>query len=113
MRPAKSGGLTMLAARLERPGAVGTRPLTIERIARPEPGPGELLIRVTACGVCRTDLQLVEGDLPAKRLPIVPGHQAVGVVVALGEGVHGWKPGDRAGVAWLAGACGTCPRCKT
>lgn len=85
----------------------------MERVAPPEPGPGELLMRVTACGVCRTDLQLVEGDLPAKRLPIVPGHQAVGVVVSLGEGVHGWKPGDRAGVAWLAGACGTCPRCKT
>jgi propanol-preferring alcohol dehydrogenase len=79
---------------------------------RPVPGPGELLIRVAACAVCRTDLQLCQGDLPAKRLPIVPGHQLVGRVEAIGEGVQGWRPGDRAGVAWLGGADGTCRRCR-
>jgi propanol-preferring alcohol dehydrogenase len=101
----------MLAARLHRPGPIAGGPLVLEHVEPPRPGPGELLIRVTACGVCRTDLQLVEGDLPAKRLPIIPGHQAVGVVAGIGDGVTGWKPGDRAGVAWLAGACGTCARC--
>jgi propanol-preferring alcohol dehydrogenase len=62
--------------------------------------------------VCRTDLQLAEGDLAARRLPVVPGHQAVGVVEAVGEGVTGWQRGDRAGVAWLAGSCGACSRCR-
>jgi propanol-preferring alcohol dehydrogenase len=76
------------------------------------PGPGEIAIEVSACGVCRTDLQLVEGDLAARRLPIVPGHQVVGLVAALGEGVTRWHVGDRVGVAWLAGACGVCGRCR-
>jgi propanol-preferring alcohol dehydrogenase len=77
----------------------------------PEPAAGELLLRVAACGVCRTDLQIAEGDLPARRLPIVPGHQIVGRVEALGAGVSGWAPGERVGVTWLAGACGRCERC--
>jgi propanol-preferring alcohol dehydrogenase len=74
---------------------------------------GELRLRVTACGVCRTDLQICEGDLAARRLPIVPGHQAVGVVDAVGDGVRGWTPGDRAGVTWLAGIDGTCRFCRS
>ncbi|GIW12704.1 MAG: alcohol dehydrogenase [Tepidiforma sp.] len=77
------------------------------------PGDGELLLRVSACGVCRTDLQLAEGDLQPRRLPITPGHQAVGRVEAVGQGVSGWKIGDRAGVAWLAGTCGSCRFCVT
>jgi propanol-preferring alcohol dehydrogenase len=72
-----------------------------------------LLLRVSACGVCRTDLQIAEGDVPARRLPIVPGHQVVGVVEAVAAGVEGWQVGDRAGVAWLAGACGHCEFCLT
>jgi propanol-preferring alcohol dehydrogenase len=86
----------------------------LRRVERPDPapGPGELLIRVAACAVCRTDLQLCQGDLAAKRLPIVPGHQLVGRVEAVGEGVHGWRTGDRAGVAWLGGADGTCGFCR-
>ena len=76
------------------------------------PGPGELLLDVAACGVCRTDLQLAEGDLEARRLPITPGHQAAGRVAAVGESVSGWAPGDRAGVAWLASTCGTCRHCR-
>ncbi|MCC7363898.1 MAG: zinc-dependent alcohol dehydrogenase family protein [Dehalococcoidia bacterium] len=101
----------MRAAVLRSPGPVGGSPLAIEERAVPAPAAGELLLRVRACGVCRTDLQLTEGDLPAKHLPIVPGHQAVGVVEAIGPGVAGWAPGDRAGVAWLAGACGSCRHC--
>ena len=79
----------------------------------PLPGPGELRLRVTACAVCRTDLQLCEGDLAARTLPIVPGHQVVGVVDAVGEGVEGWAVGDRAGLTWLAGTDGTCRFCAT
>jgi propanol-preferring alcohol dehydrogenase len=79
----------------------------------PQPGPGELLVEVAACAVCRTDLQLVEGDLPARRLPIVPGHQVVGRVAALGPLLPPAAPqvGARVGVAWTGGACGTCRFC--
>ena len=102
----------MLAARLHHPAPAAERPLSIERIDDPAPGPGELLVDVAACAVCRTDLQIAEGDLAARRLPIVPGHQAVGTVAALGAGVAGWTPGDRVGVAWLGGACGACAFCR-
>jgi propanol-preferring alcohol dehydrogenase len=102
----------MLAARLERPAAAAAGPLVLRGLADPLPGPGELLIRVTACGVCRTDLQLAEGELPPRLLPITPGHQAVGVVESLGEGATGWATGDRAGVAWLASTCGACAHCR-
>jgi propanol-preferring alcohol dehydrogenase len=88
------------------------RPLLPVERPDPEPGPGELRIRVAACAVCRTDLQLCQGDLAAKHLPIVPGHQLVGRVDAVGEGVPGWRAGDRAGVAWLGGADGTCGFCR-
>jgi propanol-preferring alcohol dehydrogenase len=88
-----------------------SRPLRPVDLPDPSPGAGEILLRVTACGVCRTDLQICEGDLEAHKLPIVPGHQIVGRVVALGEGVDSWKVGDRAGVAWLAGVDGTCAHC--
>lgn len=101
----------MRAMVLETPGPAADGPLVARDLPDPRPGPGEILIRVAACGVCRTDLQLAEGDLAARRLPIVPGHQAVGRVVSAGAGVDDWRPGDRAGVTWLAGACGTCPRC--
>ncbi len=76
-----------------------------------DPGPGEVRLAVTCCAVCRTDLQICEGDLPAHRLPIVPGHQAVGVIDALGSGVTGLAPGDRVGVAWPGGTCGQCRFC--
>jgi propanol-preferring alcohol dehydrogenase len=71
----------------------------------------QLALRVVACGVCRTDLQLSAGDLPARKSPIVPGHQVVGVVEEVGARVTGWQKGDRAGVAWLASACGRCAFC--
>ncbi len=108
-RTVYAGG--MRAMRLRRPGPVTSGPLAAVDVPVPAPGAGELRLRVTACAVCRTDLQLCEGDLPARRLPVVPGHQAVGVVDALGEGVEGWAIGDRAGLTWLAGTDGTCRFC--
>ncbi len=96
---------------LSRPAPVASGPLTLVSRPDPVPGAGELLLRVTACAVCRTDLQLVEGDLGARVLPIVPGHQIVGRVEAMGPGVQGWAVGARAGVAWLGGTDGTCSHC--
>jgi propanol-preferring alcohol dehydrogenase len=78
----------------------------------PVPGSGELMLRVSACAVCRTDLQICEGELEARRVPIVPGHQIVGRVESVGSGVSGWRAGDRVGVAWLAGTDGTCDHCR-
>jgi len=72
-----------------------------------------ILLRVAACGVCRTDLQLCEGDLALRKVPVVPGHQIVGRVEAVGAGVAGWRVGDRAGVAWLAGTDGSCDKCRS
>jgi len=88
------------------------RPLELSTLPDPVVGPGQLVLRVAACGVCRTDLQLCEGDLPARALPIVPGHQIVGRVEAVGAGVTSWKLGDRAGVGWIGEADGDCPRCR-
>jgi propanol-preferring alcohol dehydrogenase len=77
----------------------------------PEPGPGEARLRVLACGVCRTDLHVVDGELPPGPLPIIPGHEIVGVVEALGEGAEGLAVGQRVGVGWLGHTCGRCPYC--
>jgi propanol-preferring alcohol dehydrogenase len=103
----------MRAMLLERPGPAAAGPLAAVDLAEPSPAAGELRLRVTACAVCRTDLQLCEGDLPARRLPLVPGHQVVGVVDAVGMGAAGWAPGDRAGLTWLASTDGTCRFCVT
>lgn len=102
----------MLAQVLRRPRTVTDHPLEFGEVPDPVPGPGELLLSLSACGVCRTDLQLCEGDLPARLIPVIPGHQAVGRVEALGDGVAGWKIGDRAGVGWLGGACAKCSFCR-
>jgi len=98
---------------LERPGPIDARPGPLRLVERPDPAPGpdEIVVRITACGVCRTDLQIVEGDIVARQLPIVPGHQPVGRVTAVGAAADGWAVGDRAGVGWLAGTCGRCARC--
>lgn len=101
----------MLALVLEKSAPASESPLLLREVGRPEPGPDEILLRVAACGVCRTDLQIAEGDLVARRLPIIPGHQIVGRVEALGRDVSDWALGERAGVTWLAGACGRCRRC--
>ena len=101
------------AMTLEHPAPAGQRPLVLRPRQPVPPGPGQLRLRLAACGVCRTDLQLCEGDLAMRRSPIVPGHQAVGRVEAIGPDVTGWSLGDRAGVAWLAGTCGVCSFCRS
>lgn len=80
-------------------------------LRRPLPGPGQLLIRVRACGVCRTDLHVVDGELPNPKLPLVPGHEIVGVVAQVGGGVERFREGDRVGVPWLGYTCGVCSYC--
>src|SRR5690348_14207724 len=102
----------MLAWEVARPAPMRDRPLRAVRRPVPEPGSGELLIRVLACAVCRTDLHVVEGDLPPHRTPVVPGHEVVGEVVATGDRVSGFAPGNRVGVAWLRQTDGTCVHCR-
>ncbi len=94
-------------------GPIDRRPLTIEDRTVPKPGPGELRLRVAACAVCRTDLQLATGDIAPHRPAVVPGHQVVGVVDGVGSDVGGWSVGDRAGITWLAGFDGTCRFCRS
>jgi propanol-preferring alcohol dehydrogenase len=101
----------MPAMLLERPGPIVSRPLVSAEQPRLEPAADELLLRVSACAVCRTDLQICEGELPSHRLPLIPGHQAVGTVEAVGSTVRGWSVGERAGVGWLAATDGTCDEC--
>ena len=98
---------------VDQPGPVSTGPLRLVERPVPEPGPGELLVRVICCGVCRTDLHLAEGDLPPKAPRVTPGHEVVGEVVATGPGATRFHTGDRVGVAWLAGTDGTCHYCRT
>jgi propanol-preferring alcohol dehydrogenase len=103
----------MRVQQLDTPGPLNHRPLHLVQRPETEPAPGEIVVDVSACAVCRTDLQLVAGDLEARKLPIVPGHQAVGRVVAVGAGVDDWRVGSRAGIAWLAGSCGVCRHCAS
>jgi propanol-preferring alcohol dehydrogenase len=91
---------------------IETHPLRSDDIPIPSPGADELLVRVRACGVCRTDLHVVEGDVPPRRMPIIPGHQAVGVVEAADTGGR-FKHGDRVGIAWLRRTCGRCAYCTS
>jgi propanol-preferring alcohol dehydrogenase len=86
-------------------------PLAAREVPEPAPGPGQVRLRVGACGVCRTDLHLVDGELPDIPLPVIPGHEIVGRIEALGEGVAGLSLGQRIGVPWLFRACGVCPYC--
>ncbi|MCG6659281.1 zinc-dependent alcohol dehydrogenase family protein [Halomonas campisalis] len=97
----------MRAMRLHAPG----QPLVLERIPRPDPGPGEVQFRVLACGVCRTDLHVVDGELSEPTLPLIPGHEIVGDITALGQGVDDLQVGQRVGVPWLGGTCGACEYC--
>lgn len=98
----------MRAAVLLAPG----RPLVLEERPTPVPGPGEVLVRVRACAVCRTDLHVADGELPDPKLPLVLGHQVVGVVTARGEGVRSLQEGDRVGIPWLGWTCGDCSYCR-
>ena len=98
----------MKAMLLDAPG----RPLRAAEVPDPVPGPGELLIRVSACAVCRTDLHVIDGDLPRPKLPLVLGHEIVGVVEAVGRGDVAFAPGERVGVPWLGATCGECRFCR-
>jgi alcohol dehydrogenase, propanol-preferring len=102
----------MRAMLLEQTRPVEQEPLRCADIPVPEPGSGEILIKVSACGVCHTDLHTVEGDLPLPRLPIVPGHQVVGRVEKLGPGAGRFMEGDRVGVTWFGSSCGACDFCQ-
>lgn len=94
-------------------GPISTGPLRAVDIEPPRPAAGEVRVRVLACGVCRTDLHLAEGDLLPHRPATVPGHEVVGVVDAVGRGAHRFAVGDRIGIAWLRGTCGACRFCRT
>jgi len=98
----------MRAMILDAPG----RPLRKAVLDRPDPGAGQVLVRVRACGVCRTDLHVADGDLPEPKLPLILGHEIVGTVEASGEGARRFRPGDRVGVPWLGGTCGRCTYCR-
>lgn len=95
-----------------KPGPMSTGPLELTERPVPEPGPGQLLVKVIACGVCRTDLHLAEGDLPPHHPRMTPGHEVVGQVVATGTGATRFREGHRVGAAWLAGTDGTCRFCR-
>jgi alcohol dehydrogenase, propanol-preferring len=88
-------------------------PLVMQERPMPRPADGEILVEIAACGVCRTDLHVVDGELPNPTLPVVPGHEIVGRVAALGRGVRGFALGERVGVPWLAATCGVCPYCRS
>ncbi|RME84711.1 MAG: zinc-binding alcohol dehydrogenase family protein [Caldilineae bacterium] len=103
----------MRAQILRHPAPIENRPLQPADLPIPTLGPGQVRLRVKACGVCHTDLHTVEGDLPLPRLPVVPGHQVVGEVDALGEGVTEFEPGQRLGVVWLYRTCGECDYCRS
>ena len=103
----------MLGWQVLDPGPIDGHPLRLTEMSVPLPGPGELRVRVSVCGVCRTDLHIAEGDLPAHRPQVVPGHEVVGVVDALGAGSRRFDVGDRVGIAWLRHTCGECRWCRT
>ncbi|MFO1413818.1 MAG: zinc-dependent alcohol dehydrogenase family protein [Burkholderiales bacterium] len=99
----------MHAMQLRAPGTA----LEWSQVPDPTPGPGQVLVRVRACGVCRTDLHVVDGELPDPRSPVIPGHEVVGTVAALGPGTAGFALGERVGVPWLGFTCGTCRYCTS
>lgn len=103
---------TMKAMMLAAAAPAEQRPLRSVEIEPPRAGPGEVVLEVEACGVCRTDLHILEGEVSA-RLPVVPGHQAAGRIVEVGEGVRGFTRGDAAGVGWIASTCGECRFCRS
>jgi propanol-preferring alcohol dehydrogenase len=102
----------MKAMVLPGPAPIEQSPLQLTELPQPQPGAGQIRIRVRVCGVCHTDLHAVEGELALPRLPLVPGHQIVGTVDVLGEGVTRFRIGDRVGVAWLQQSCGQCEYCR-
>ncbi|RSM57584.1 alcohol dehydrogenase [Amycolatopsis sp. WAC 01376] len=102
----------MRAWRVTRPGPMASSPLEWAEVPVPRPAADEVLVRVLVCGVCRTDLHVAEGDLPVHRAGVIPGHEVVGEVVAVGDDVSGFSTGDRVGIAWLRETCGRCRYCR-
>jgi propanol-preferring alcohol dehydrogenase len=111
--PGVNGRSTMKAWTVGTPGPITTGPLDLVERPIPDPGPGRVLVRVSTCGVCRTDLHLAEGDLPPRRSGVTPGHEVVGVVDRLGPDCRRLVEGQRVGVAWLGGTDGTCRYCSS
>ncbi len=103
----------MKAMVLEHDGDVTTSPLKFREIPIPQPGPGQVRVKVHVCGVCRTDLHVIEGELPPVTRPIIPGHETVGIIDQLGSGVSQLKEGDRVGIAWIQATCQTCHFCQS
>jgi propanol-preferring alcohol dehydrogenase len=103
----------MKAWTLRAPASADSRPLELTDISRPVPAADEILVRVSACGICRTDLHVVEGELSVRRSRVIPGHQVVGRVAAMGNRVQGFEVGQRVGIAWLNRTCGTCQFCAS
>lgn len=101
----------MKACVLNSPAPIDTRPLQLTEVAVPTPGDEEVLIRVSVCGICRTDLHVVEGDLPVRTPRVIPGHQVIGEIVDVGAEVTKLSAGQRIGVAWLRHTCGECRYC--
>ena len=102
----------MRAMLLEKPKPAEENPLRLADVPLPTPGAGQIRVRVSACAVCHTDLHIVESDIPLPRLPIIPGHQIVGVVDALGAGAQQFREGERVGIPWLYSTCGECAYCR-
>src|SRR5260370_35968352 len=102
----------MKACVLRAAAAMETNPLKYGEVAAPLPRSGEVFVRVHACGVCRTDLHVIEGELPPRKSPVIPGHQVVGIVERQGENTRRFGIGDRVGIAWLHRTDGTCEYCK-
>ncbi len=102
----------MRAMRVHAQAAIETAPLRADDVEVPSPQEGELLVRVSVCAMCRTDLHVIEGDLPPRLMPIVPGHQVVGRIESVGARVWRFRPGDRVGIAWLRKTCGVCAFCR-
>jgi alcohol dehydrogenase, propanol-preferring len=103
----------MKACVLQSPGAVETNPLEFCDVPRTEPAANQVLVRIRACGVCRTDLHVVEGELPPRKSPVIPGHQVVGIVEKTGDAARRFRAGDRVGIAWLQSTCGKCEFCRS
>jgi propanol-preferring alcohol dehydrogenase len=104
--------MKMRAMVLKAPASIDSSPLELRQVEQPEPRAGEVRVRVLACGICRTDLHVVEGELPPRKNGIIPGHQVVGMVDRLGPGAVRFKIGDRVGIAWLRSTCGECRYCR-
>ncbi|HUJ49115.1 MAG TPA: zinc-dependent alcohol dehydrogenase family protein [Bryobacteraceae bacterium] len=102
----------MKACLLRSPAPIESNPLEFTDVPKPEPGAGQVLVRVLACGICRTDLHVIEGELPQRKMPVIPGHQVVGVIESAGTNATRYPAGTRVGIAWLHSTDGTCEYCK-